>query len=196
LGLPVLLLRRGFKTWCENAAGGYRRDLNLPRHSALDPRLLALHINVIIWKTIEVPGLDPKVLNHLTKVDAESWSAVTLRLPTANLIVINDAHVIGRQNNSLAHELAHIILKHEPSQVFVTADGVMMMADYNKTNEDEADCLAGTLLVPREALLNLLDRGYSDEQLAEFFGVTTDLVRMRKNLTGVNIQRSRRGARA
>jgi Zn-dependent peptidase ImmA (M78 family) len=117
-------------------------------------------------------------------------------LPAANLIVINDAHVIGRQNNSLAHKLAHIILKHEPAQVFFTADGMMMMTDYNKTHEDEADCLAGTLLVPREALLNLLDQGYSDAQIAEFFGVADDLIRMRKNLTSVNIQRLRRGIRA
>lgn len=73
---------------------------------------------------------------------------------------------------------------------------MMMMTDYNKTHEDEADCLAGTLLVPREALLNLLDQGYSDAQIAEFFGVADDLIRMRKNLTGVNIQRLRRGIRA
>jgi Zn-dependent peptidase ImmA (M78 family) len=56
--------------------------------------------------------------------------------------------------------------------------------------------LAGTLLVPREALLNLLDQGYSDAQIAEFFGVADDLIRMRKNLTSVNIQRLRRGIRA
>lgn len=188
-------LRRGFKTWCENAAGGFRRDLNLPRHSALDPRLLAQHINVIIWKTAEVPGLDSNVLNHLTKIDPESWSAVTLRLPTANLIVVNEAHTGGRQNNSLAHELSHIILKHEPAQVFVTADGVMMMASYNKSHEDEADCLAGTLLVPRESLLSLLDQGHSDAEIADYFSVTVDLIKMRKNLTGVSIQLSRRRAR-
>ena len=188
-------LRRGFKTWCENAAGGFRRDLNLPRHSALDPRLLAQHINVIIWKTAEVPGLDSNILNHLIKTDPESWSAVTLRLPTANLIVVNEAHTGGRQNNSLAHELAHIILKHEPAQVFVTADGVMMMASYNKAHEDEADCLAGTLLVPRESLLGLVDQGNSDAEIADYFDVTTDLIKMRKNLTGVAIQLSRRRAR-
>jgi Zn-dependent peptidase ImmA (M78 family) len=188
-------LRRGFKTWCENAAAGYRRSLNLARNSALDPRLLAQHLNVIVWKTTEVPGLDPTVLNHLTKVDPESWSAVTLRLPEANLIVTNETHVIGRQNNSLTHEMSHIILRHEPAQVFVNADGLMMMTHYNKTHEDEADCLAGTLLVPREALMHLLDEGYDNRALSKYFEVTPDLIRMRRNLTGVDIQRSRRGSR-
>lgn len=186
-------LRRGFKTWCENAAVGYRRSLDLARNSALDPRLLAQHLNVTIWKTADVPGLDPAVLNHLTKVDPESWSAVTLRLPDANLIVINETHVLGRRNNSLAHELSHIILKHEPAQAFVNADGLMMMTHYNKTHEDEADCLAGTLLVPRETLIQLLDQGYDDAELSKYFKVTVDLVRMRRNRTGVDIQRSRRG---
>jgi Zn-dependent peptidase ImmA (M78 family) len=103
--------------------------------------------------------------------------------------------VIGRQNNSLAHELSHIILKHEPAQVFVNADGLMMLTHYNKTHEDEADCLSSTLLVPREALLHLLDQGHDDRELSKYFEVTIDLVRMRRNLTGVNIQRSRRGFR-
>lgn len=185
-------LRRGFKTWCENAASGFRRDLSLPRDSALDPRLLARHLRVTIWTTAEVPGLDPSVLHQLTKVDPEGWSAVTLRVTDGDLIVINETHVLGRQNNSLAHELSHIILKHEPAQMFVTADGMMMMAHYNKLNEEEADCLAGTLLVPREALLPLIDRGFDDRRLSNYFAVTPDLIRMRRNLTGVDIQRGRR----
>lgn len=182
------LLRRGFKTWCENASGGFRRDLNLPRHGALDPRLLAQHLGVIIWTTAEVPGLDPSVLHHLTKVDTEGWSAVTLRLVDGDLIIINESHVPGRQNNSLAHELSHIILKHEPAQMFVTADGMMMMAHYNKLHEEEADCFAGTLLVPREALLHLINRGFDERKLSSYFAVTRDLIRMRRNVTGVDVQ--------
>src|ERR1700690_3331179 len=120
---------------------------------------------------------------------------LTLRLPEANLIIINETHVLGRQNNSLAHELSHIILKHEPAQVFVNADGLMMMTHYNKIHEEEADCLAGTLLIPREALMHLLDQGYDDAELSNYFNVTVDLIRMRRNRTGVDIQRSRRGAR-
>ncbi len=188
-------LRRGFKTWCENAAVGYRRSLDLDRNSPLDPRLLAQHLNVKIWKTADVPGLEPAVLDHLTKTDPDSWSAVTLRLPEANLIIVNETHVLGRQNNSLAHELSHIILEHEPAQVFVNADGLMMMTHYNKIHEEEADCLAGTLLVPREALMQLLDQGFDDAELSKYFIVTMDLIKMRRNRTGVDIQRSRRGAR-
>lgn len=188
----MIQLRRGFKTWCENAAGGYRRDLSLHRHGALDPRLLARHLGVKIWKTGEVPDLALSVLDRLTKTDSDSWSAITIRSPHGDLIVYNEAHVVGRQNNSLTHELSHIILDHEPARVFVSADGMMMMAHYNPTNEAEADCLSGTLLVPRDALIQLIDQGYDNEKLSGHFAVTVDLIQMRRNMTGVDIQRSRR----
>jgi Zn-dependent peptidase ImmA (M78 family) len=92
--------------------------------------------------------------------------------------------------------MSHIILKHEAAQVFVTADGLMMMAHYNQTHEEKADCLAGSLLVPRDALLTLLDEGRDNRQISKYFGVTVELVQMRRNLTGVDIQRSRRGLRS
>jgi Zn-dependent peptidase ImmA (M78 family) len=71
-----------------------------------------------------------------------------------------------------------------------------MMAHYNKIHEAEADCLAGTLLVPHEALIRLIDQGCNNAQLAAYFSVTIDLIQMRRNLTGVDIQRSRRKFRA
>jgi hypothetical protein len=189
------LLRRGFKTWCENAAANYRRELKLAVYGPLDPRVLAAHLKVVIWTPRDVPGLDSAVLHHLTVTDPQSWSAVTLRGAKGDLIIVNDAHVVGRQNNSLAHELSHIILDHKAAQFFVTADGMMMMAEYNPTQEEEAICLAGALLVPRAALLAVLDKGHSDARAAEHFGVTTDVLHMRRNLTAVGVQLARRRSR-
>jgi Zn-dependent peptidase ImmA (M78 family) len=192
----VSLLRRGFKTWCENAAANYRRDLSLSPYAPLDPRLLARKLDIMVWTTAEVPNLDLAVLKHLTRVDSQSWSAVTLRCPDADLVIVNETHVHGRQNNTLMHELSHIILAHPPAQCFVSADGMMMLADYNKMHEEEANCLAGTLLVPRVALLWALDRGFDNQRAAGYFGVTIDMLQMRRNLTGVDLQRSRRRSRA
>jgi Zn-dependent peptidase ImmA (M78 family) len=191
------LLRRGFKAWCENAAWGFRRDLGLDKAARLDPRHLARHVGVAIWTPHEIQGLDPVVLNYLLKVDSASWSAVTLTVGRASVIIINSSHAASRQNNSLAHELSHLILKHEPAKAFVTPDGMMMMNHYNPTHEEEASCLSSTLLVPREGLLRLLSLGHNDEQMASHFAVSLDLLRMRKNITGVarQLRYFRRGAR-
>jgi hypothetical protein len=180
-------LRRGFKSWCEKASAGYRRDLRLPRHSALDPRVLATHLGVEVIFPDQIPGLDAKALHHLLEVDPDSWSAVTLVVGTATIIILNSSHAPTRQNNSLAHELAHIILRHSPTQAFFGPDGALMMKEYNANQEAEADCLAGILLVPREALLVLLNQ-MDEPSLANHFGVSPDLLRMRKNLTGVERQ--------
>ncbi|PYP85984.1 MAG: hypothetical protein DMG65_19560 [Candidatus Angelobacter sp. Gp1-AA117] len=185
------LLRRGFKTWCENVSYGYRRDLNLSRHARLDPRNLARQIGVAILTPHDIPGLDAETLNHLLTVDPDSWSAVTLTIGQVSIVITNSSHPDTRQNNSLAHELSHLILKHPPSQAFVTPDGMMVMNEYNRVHEEEANCLSATLLIPRDGLIHFLSLGWNDEELAAHFGVSMDLLRMRKNLTGVERQLSR-----
>ena len=110
-------LRRGFKTWCENAARGYRRKLNFSPLAPLDPRVLAAHLDITIWTPADIPALDAHDVRHLTLVAADSWSAATLRLGEASLIIINSGHPLTRQNNSLAHEIGHVVLKHEPAKM-------------------------------------------------------------------------------
>jgi len=185
-------LRRGFKTWCENAARGYRRELGLNPIAPLDPRMLAQHLGIVIWTPADVPGIDPKDVKHLLGKARDSWSAATLRNGTTSLIIINNAHAQTRQNNSIAHEIGHIVLDHEPAKMYVTPDGLMMMSEYNTTHEEEATWFAGAILIPRDALLDVVRRGISDAIAADQLGVSTALFRMRRNRTGVDLQLSRR----
>jgi len=183
----VAELRRGFKSWCEKASAGFRRDLRLPRHSALNPRILATHLGIEVFYPNQIPGLDTGALHQLVDVDPDSWSAVTLVVGPTTIVILNSAHPLTRQNSSLAHELAHIILSHSPTQAFFGPGGALMMKEYNSSQEAEAECLAGTLLVPRDALLVMLNR-MDEPSLANHFGVSPDLLRMRRNLTGVERQ--------
>ena len=68
---------------------------------------------------------------------------------------------------------------------------MMVMNEYNRVHEEEANCLSATLLIPRDGLIHFLSLGWNDEELAAHFGVSMDLLRMRKNLTGVERQLSR-----
>lgn len=185
-------LRRGFKTWCENAARGYRRELGLAPTAALNPRALARHLKIIVWAPSEVPGAAQKDVHHLTVAAPDEWSALTMRNGDRSLIIVNDAHSIARQNNSIAHEIGHVVLRHEPAKMIVSSDGLMTMTDYNQTHEDEAICFAGAILVPREALLPLVKQGLGDAEIGAYFQVSTDLARMRRNITGVEFQLGRR----
>jgi Zn-dependent peptidase ImmA (M78 family) len=185
-------LRRGFKTWCENAARGYRRELGIPPSGALDPRRLAAHLGILVWTPTQVPTLSTDDIRQLTVAAPEEWSAATLRNGEQHLIILNDAHDVTRQNNTLAHEIGHVALRHEPAKMFFTPDGLMMMSEYNDAHEEEAVCFAGAILVPREALLRLIAAGTTNRDAANHFGVSEALVRMRRNTTGIEIQTARR----
>ncbi|MET4388529.1 hypothetical protein ABIB73_004292 [Bradyrhizobium sp. F1.4.3] len=184
----MTLLRRGFKTWCENASRGYRRELGLEPFDRLDPRLLASKLDVKIWTPSDVPGLPRSALRQLTKTDPSGWSAVTICVEDKSLIIVNDQDSEERQNNSLAHEISHLVLEHKAAQVFVSPAGQMLLSEYDRVQEEEANCLSGTLLVPREALLHFLTLEYDHARIARHFAVSRDVLLMRFNLTGVGKQ--------
>ena len=68
----------------------------------------------------------------------------------------------------------------------------MMMSEYDLIHEEEADWFAGAILVPRDALLDVENRGLTASIAAKYFGVSVDLFQMRRSRTGVDIQFSRR----
>jgi Zn-dependent peptidase ImmA (M78 family) len=72
------------------------------------------------------------------------------RASTGTLVVYNPTHDIGRINNSLCHELSHLVLNHEHGQLLTFADCVIR--DFNDRQEEEANWLAGSLLAPEAAL--------------------------------------------
>ena len=190
--------RRGFKSWSEQMALGFRRDLSLDRISALDPRKLGKHLGILIWTPEEVArlggGLDKCHLDQLLIHDKSSWSAVTLIDRGRRLIIVNSAHVPVRQNSDLMHEISHLVLEHEPARVDMTEQGLMILNNYDKKQEAEADWLGGALLVPRDPLLMVLSRNASTTQAAALFGVSGDMISWRRKMTGIDTQLQRRSA--
>ena len=125
---------------------------------------------------------------QLTKVDVGSWSGVTLSEAGKYFVVLNPKHDLRRQRNTLTHELAHIKLGHIANRIEVSISGAILLGEYADDQEQEADWLSGTLLVPREGLLKLRKKGVSTEQIANFFEVSTDLCEWRLRMTGIDRQ--------
>lgn len=181
-------MRRGFKSWCENASGEYRSHLGLGLAGPLEPRDLARHLGVLVRTPNELPGLSHQTITQLTRVDPDSWSAVTVAANGRNLVVINSAHAPTRQRSSLAHELAHIILNHRPSTMRVSEEGFLFRDRYDTDQEEEADWLGGALLLPRGGLLCVYRQTSSSKAIGEIFGVSTKLVDWRLRMTGILVQ--------
>ena len=117
----MIALRRGFKTWCENAARGYRRELELAPVAPARSRTLRGHRGITIWTPGRYPGLQLK--GCLPPDGGRTRKLVcgnSLRDGDVSLIIINNGHALTRQNNSIAHEIGHIALRHEPATMYVT----------------------------------------------------------------------------
>jgi len=181
------MLKRGFKSWSEKVAIAYRQELNLIVLDPLCPRQFAEHMEVLVWTPEQVPSLPSDVLKRL-KTDKASWSAVTICSLGHDLIILNSSHASTRQASDLMHELSHLVIGHTPARVDVTQDNQLVLNTYDRDQEDEANWLAGTLLLPREAIMYWLCRRESVMSLAGRYGVSEDMVNWRINTTGVKLQ--------
>lgn len=187
---------RGFKSWAERTSGNIRRELDLSPHDPLDVFKLAEFLEVMACTPRDFPGLSSDVLNQLLDHDPWGWSAATLtRHDGKVLLIFNPRKSRGRMASDIAHELAHIILEHKPSTIIFSHDGSFAMRTYDQKQEDEANWLAWSLLLPREALLRTRRNALSVEQTAEMYGVTTQLVNYRMRMTGVSVQLERARSR-
>lgn len=185
------MFERGFKTWCEKYSTEKRKELGLAKDAPLDARALAKNLGVRLWTPREVPGLSSATLDILLRNDgktASCWSAVTLVVGMNVLVILNSSHSPARQASDLTHELAHGIRGHEAQEVALTDDGLMLLKDYDKVQEEEADWLAGCLLLPRDALMAIKRQRLDDSDAASQYGVSAKMMSYRMAMTGVNRQ--------
>lgn len=183
--------RRGFKSWCESTALQYRAILGLEPTEPLPAAKLAAHLTVRVLDVEKVPGLSRVALTQLTRRDPDGWSALMVTHRGMNVVVMNTTHSPGRQSSSLAHECSHVILNHKPAQA-LRSEGGIFISSYDRQQEDEADWLAGTLLLPRVALLRIGYEGIDHARHASEYGVSEEMLRMRLDRTGVSLQLRRR----
>ncbi|CAJ2772348.1 Domain of uncharacterised function (DUF955) [Burkholderia pseudomallei] len=64
----------------------------------------------------------------------------------------------------------------------------MLLKAYDKEQEEEADWLAGVLLLPRDALVHVKRQGMTDEDVITNYGVSKRMYTYRVSMTGVSRQ--------
>lgn len=179
-------LRRGFKTFAENLALHIREALGKTAFDPLDPRELAHEMEIPILSLTEFAGngVSPQSLRRFTHEEPGDFSALTVVLGEQRLIVENPTHFHGRRTNSLAHELSHVLLGHDPHRSTV-ANGSRL---WDREQEREADWLAGELLVTRRAALQIVRQNIQEVRAAAHYGVSVPLMRWRLNHSGARTQ--------
>jgi hypothetical protein len=181
-------LVRGFKTWAERTAASLRRELALAADAPIPPSRLAQFLEVELWTPRDVPGLSKAALDQLLVHDPWGWSAVSCAVRGQDVVIYNPRHSDGRQSSDIAHELAHIILGHTPGTIVLSQDGAIVMRSYDPQQEEEANWLGWTILLPRDALAEAVRARLSNSIIAQRYGVSEQLVEYRIRMTGVNLQ--------
>ncbi len=181
-------MKRGFKAHAERISAKLRSDLGFSERDRLDPKEFLRSIGIQVWDPQEIPNISQAYVEQLTVHDPDSWSGVTVREANAAVIVVNPTHPRTRQANTLMHEWAHIELRHKPNRVDRSDGGLLLLSDYPDELEEEADWLAGAVLLPREGLMHFRGQGIASEAIADHYGVSMELTTWRLRMTGIERQ--------
>jgi len=188
------MFKRGFKSWCDQTAEAVRRQRGVQPWEPLRARTLAEDLKAVVITPWDLPTLSPDVRDRLLSVHSDVWSAITIS-SNPPLIVYNPEHSPGRQNSDLMHEVAHLLLEHVASKVYIDPKSKLILRNYDREQEEQANWLAGCLLLPRAALLKIKQCRWSNEEVCEKYLVSLKMLTFKMNTSGVNIQLARRSAR-
>jgi Zn-dependent peptidase ImmA (M78 family) len=165
--------------------------MGLPSTAPLAGRQLANHLGVELLEPNQIVGLPPDARLQLLENDPWDWSAAALEVNGRVTVIFNPRKSDGRKQSDIVHELAHLILGHEPARVVFSEDGQIGTRTFDQ-KQDEANWLAWALLLPREALVSARQSRMVNAQIASADGVTETLVSFQLRMTGVNVQFGRR----
>lgn len=169
-------LRRGFKAEANRIALRVRARMGLGAVDPVDPFEICTHFDIQVIRLSEV---DPR--SPFLQRESSAFSAVTVPCGVQTAIVHNDSHHPYRQRSNLCHELAHCFLGHECAPPLTengerTRDGGI---------EEEANFLAGALLIPNEAALHIVSNSLVPAA-QRLYGVSQPMLTYRLRISGAH----------
>lgn len=174
-------MRRGFKADAERKAQEVRTEMGLGAEDPLDCVDLAKHVGAEVRRADELTTIEK--LEALEEIQPGAFSACTFTIDDRHVIVYSPLGSHGRHQSDIAHEAAHILLEHRVKQVEQV--GGLSFFTCDPDEEQEANWLAGCLLLPRQLLYSAASRGLDASAIASHYGVSEQMAAFRLRTTGV-----------
>jgi hypothetical protein len=174
-------MKRGLKSYSIRLALEVRDEFNVTVDGDFNPYEFAndYGIPVISLGSLEGPARD-----HFYSRNNGTLSGALIRDGNGFVILDNDSHWPTRRRATMAHEISHFLLEHDFFRALESNDrGCGLAAD----QEEEANFLAGELLIPTDGAIKHALRGRSIEEVARFHGVSVEFARWRMNTSGARI---------
>jgi len=181
-------MRRGFKAEAERLATTVREQTGLGLHSPLDVGVLASHVRAQLRSAEELTSIAK--LRDLESLQPGAFSACTFDFGARKVIVFSPLASTERQRSDVSHEASHLLLKHNVKDVKELGGVSFFSCDPDE--EQEANWLAGCLLLPRALLLRCRQRGMEVSDIAAAHTVSLQMTNFRLRTTGVDRQATRR----
>lgn len=178
----------GFKAKANRIAVGLRHQMGLSAATPIDLDVLAARLGFPVVPITEFADVCPEHVTQLVETDTGAFSASLLPLDNGSrIILVNDGHSLRRRNSDLAHEISHALLAHLPTQPFDHSGS----RSFDKDMEDEANCLAGHILIPNEAAKKIVWADRDPEVVCDEYGVSREMLEFRLNTSGARKRRAR-----
>jgi hypothetical protein len=180
------MVQRWTKKALQELALSVRKEINTGAHGRLDLGQLAAEYGIPVYAMSDLidSGCSPEAMAHFTARRPEAWSAALVPLGTARFIVENCAHTLQRRRSNVAHELAHLVLEHDFDGILFTDSGCRELGQEMAAKEQQANDLAGELLIPTSAAIPAALAKRSNEEVAEQFDVSVPFAIWRMNVSG------------
>ena len=177
-------MRRGFKAEAERMAADVRAEMGISQSVPLDSIALAKYAGADVRCADELT--DVSKLEALEKIQPGAFSACTFTLDGLHVIVYSPLASPGRRQSDIAHEVAHILLEHTVKEIEQVGGLSFFTCDADE--EQEANWLAGCLLLPRRLVYMANRRGLDARAIASQCGVSEQMAAFRIRATGVDRQ--------
>lgn len=177
-------MRRGFKTTAEALASRQWDGLGLNQDSKLDPIALAEANGLSVRDAADL--IDINRLEELERLQPGSFSACTFDIKGKRVIVTSPLSTTARRRSDICHEVSHALLNHQVRTVQRIGDFSFFSCDPEE--EQEANWLAGCLLLPRDLLLTRHRQGWNAADISRFYEVSDQMANYRIRATGVTRQ--------
>lgn len=196
------LMRRGFKAEAERHAAALRAAIGCSEQHSPDLSRIACHLRAAVLPADQLLNGGVDELIALNETQPGAFSAVTISPPGVRTVVAynpvtldgrcltpTEAKIDGRTRSNIAHEFSHLILGHDVRQVLKVAGHYFFTCSPGQ--EEEANWMAGALLLPRPLLLEAARQNISDDEVADDHHVSPEMARFRMNTTGARMQAAR-----
>ncbi len=177
-------MRRGFKAEAERLAVQARIDMGIGPYEPLQIRKLAHHVGAQLRMADELTSITR--LQELESLQPGAFSACTFDLGTSRIIVLSPLASNERQRSDASHEASHVLLQHSVKDIEQL--GGLSFFTCDPDEEQEANWLAGCLLLPRDLLIRSLKYGLDAAGIAEANAVSLQMANFRLRATGAQRQ--------